>query len=221
MLDLFIHLLLLRWIGQTSNASCERIPSLLAFWTCQHFFLLLSHQSYAPYVSIFFCWPSLHCSTCLRACTWWKRIFHTWSCYITIPWINTNNNMTKLLCIHTSSWFSFDCPLVWPFLLHLSSSTYHPFLESHGWDSQWDIYLGSWTLFWRFHRRIFKILALQMFIFLSWWRFSKILNHGQIFFHRGWVPILCMLLLHEYLELYLPCSYILEDISTHAFLFLS
>ena len=83
--------------------------------------------------------------------------------------------MTKLWCIHTSSWFSFDHPLMWHFLLHLSFPAYHPFLESHEWDSQWDICFGSWTFFWRFHHRILKILALQMFPFFWWSRSSKIL----------------------------------------------
>ena len=66
-----------------------------------------------------------------------------------------------------------------------------------------------------------KILGLQMFPFFWWWMCSKILNHDQFLFHHGWGLILGMLLLHECLELYLPCSYILEDISTHAFFFLS
>ena len=73
----------------------------------------------------------------------------------------------KFWCIHASSWFSSDHPLVWPFLLHLSLPTYHPFLESHEWDFQWDICLGSWTFSWRFHHRILKILALQMFPFFD------------------------------------------------------
>ena len=134
--------------------------------------------------------------------------------------------MTKLWCIHTSSWFFFDhlsfiwLSLVWPFLLHLSLLAYHPFLESHEWDSQWDIFFGPWTFFWRFHHRILKTLALRMFLFFWWWRSSKILDHDQFFFHHGWGPILGMLLLYEYLELYLPWLYIIEDILTHAFLFL-
>jgi len=48
--------------------------------------------------------------------------------------------------------------------------------------------------------------------FFWWWRPSKILDHDQFSFHSGWGPILGMFFLYEYLELYLPCSYILEDI---------
>ena len=100
------------------------------------------------------------------------------------PWLINIQMITwlKLWCIHTSSWFSFDHPLVWSFLLHLSLLAYHPFLESREWDSQWDICLGSWTFFWRFHHSILKILALQMFPFFWWWRSYKILNHDQFFF---------------------------------------
>ena len=103
----FLHFLLLGLIGQQSNASCESIPSLLAFWTCQHFFLLFSYQSYASYVSIFFFWPSLHCDTCFRACFWWKRFFHAWSCYRTIPWLNN---------IQMITWLNFDA-----YIPHLDS----------------------------------------------------------------------------------------------------
>ena len=101
-------------------------------------------------------------------------------------WLNNIQMITwlKLWCIHTSSWFSFDHYLVWPFLLHLSLPAYHPFLESHERDSQWDIFLGSWTLFWRFHNRILMILSLQIFPFFWWCRSSKILIHYQFFFHH-------------------------------------
>ena len=70
------------------------------------------------------------------------------------PWLNNIQMITwlNLWCIHTSSWFSFDhlsfiwLSLVWPFLLHLSLPAYHPFLESHEWDSQWDMWLWFMNL---------------------------------------------------------------------------
>ncbi len=131
--------------------------------------------------------------------------------------------MTKLWCIHTSSWFSFDhlsfiwLSLVWPFLLHLSLPAYHPFLESHEWDSQWDICFCLWIFFWRFHHRILKTLTLQMFLSFWWWRSSKILNHDKISFIVDEVYTRYASSTWISWAISTPCSYILEDISNHAF----
>ena len=130
--------------------------------------------------------------------------------------------MTKLWCVHTSSWFSFDhlefiwLFMVWTLLLHLSLPSHHIFLESHEWDfpmrhfllihkySFEDSIIGS--------SRPFPCKCFFPFDDGGLLRFLIMIN-----FHCGWGPTLGMLLLHEYIELYLPCSYILEDISSHAF----
>ena len=55
-----------------------------------------------------------------------------------ITWLKFDAYISHLdspLIILDSFWFS----LLWPFLIHLSLPSYHPFLESHEWDSQWDI----------------------------------------------------------------------------------
>jgi len=96
------------------------------------------------------------------------------------PLLNNIQMITwlKLWCIDSSSWFSFDHPrFIWPWcgpscfilaFLHVI-----PFLKSHEWDSQWDICLGSWMFFWKFHHRILKTLTLQIFPFFWWYRSSK------------------------------------------------
>lgn len=82
------------------------------------------------------------------------------------PWLNNIQMMTwlKLWCIHTSSWSSLIILWCNPSCFILACLHIIPFLESHEWDSKWDICLGSQTFSWRFHHRILKILALQMFL---------------------------------------------------------
>lgn len=134
--------------------------------------------------------------------------------------------LLKLWCIHTSSWFFLDHLgfIWWSFLIGVaflassflacissfivsmngipvdtSALIYEPFFE----DS---------------YHRILKTLILQMFLPFDDGGLPWFFNHDQLFFYHGWCPVIGMLLLHKYFwAICTPCSYILEDISNHAF----
>ena len=115
----------------------------------------------------------------------------------------------------------FDCSWCGPYCFILAFLHTIIFLNPVNGTSQWELYLLFMNLIFKITSKDLKDPYSAHVSFFWWWRPSNIISHDKFSFHSGWGPILGMFLLYEYLELYLPCSYILEDIflTIHPILF--